>query len=280
MRVETGIFGLDELLGGGYRTNTVNIVLGSTGTGKTIFALQFLLKGLEKEEKCVFISFDADESRVIDVAISLGWDEVEDYVKKEQLVINKFYAESASFLNNEMLNYITKEAKEHARIAIDSFTPLISAVGYETRNDINWFFSKLREVGVALITLEEPLNGELSEPSITIPIFLGDSVVHLKNIGYGEAFNRTLRVLKHLGSWHAEGVFPYRILAGIGIFVEGTEYVLESFEKIDLNKLLMQHGVNKKEIEDMLFSRMQKLAKSKVAGAGEAISEILKRLKG
>jgi KaiC/GvpD/RAD55 family RecA-like ATPase len=185
-----------------------------------------------------------------------------------------------SFINNEMFNYITKEAKGYARVAIDSFTPLMSTVGYETRNDVNWFFSKLREVGIAVITLEEPLNGGLSEPSITIPIFLGDSIIHLKNIGYGEAFNRTLRVLKHRGSWHAEGVFPYRILAGVGIFVEGTEYVLESLEEVKLNKLLKQHGLKEKDVEELLFKRMQKLAESRVTGAKEAISEILKRLKG
>ncbi len=278
MRVETGIFGLDELLGSGYRANTVNIVLGSAGTGKTIFALQFLLKGLEKGEKGVFISFDMDVKGVIDTALALGWDEIEEYINSGQLKIKKFYAEEVSYLNNDVLVFISEDATEPLRIVIDSFTPMIASLNYGMRNDVNWFFSRLRELGTSVITLEEPLNGDLSEPSVTIPMFLGDSIIHLKNIGYGEAFNRTLRILKHRGSWHAEGVFPYRILPGFGIFVEGAEYVVESRAEANLDEILSQHGVRKEDLDETLLKKLQKLAESRINGVDDAISEVLRRL--
>jgi len=277
MRVETGIYGLDELLDLGFRPNTVNIVLGSTGTGKTIFALQFLLKGLERGEKGMFISFDMDVKDVVDVASAMGWDEITDYVSSGMLVINKFYAENVSYINNDLLTFIVSEAGETTRIAIDSFTPLISSLSYEMRNDVNWFFSKLREVGTAVVTLEEPLNGDMSEPSVVIPLFLGDSVIQLKNIGYGEAFNRTLRVIKHRGSWHAEGVFPYRILEGLGMVVEGGEFVESMRESINLDQILKETGVRKEKIDRDLLKKLQKVAESRVAGAKEIISGILKR---
>lgn len=279
MRVETGILGLDELLGSGYRVNTVNVVLGSAGTGKTIFALQFLLKGLEKGEKGIFISFDMDVKGVIDTALALGWSEIEDYISSGQLKIKKFYAEEVSYLNNEVFTFISEEATGHTRVVIDSFTPMIASLSYGMRNDVNWFFSRLREIGTSVLTLEEPLNGDLSEPSVTIPMFLGDSIIHLKNIGYGEAFNRTLRILKHRGSWHAEGVFPYRILPGFGIFVEGTEYVIGSRAEIDLDEILSRSGVRKEDLDETLLKKLQKLAESQVYGVDEVISEILKKLK-
>jgi len=277
MRVETGIYGLDELLDSGYRPNTVNIVLGSTGTGKTIFALQFILKGLERGEKGIFISFDMGVKDVVDIASAMGWDDIGDYVDSGMLAVNKFYAENVSYINNDLLTFIASEAGENTRIAIDSFTPLISPLSYEMRNDVNWFFSKLREVGTAVITLEEPLNGNISEPSVTIPLFLGDCIIHLKNIGYGEAFNRTLRIIKHRGSWHAEGVFPYRILKGVGIVVEGWEFIESMREELDLDKILREAGIKKEKIDRDLLRKLQRLAESRTAGAKEVILGILRR---
>ncbi len=277
MRVETGVYGLDELLDSGFRPNTVNVVLGSTGTGKTIFSLQFLLKGLERGEKGIFISFDMDVKDVVDVASAIGWEEVEDYVDSGMLVINKFYAENVSYINNDLLTFIVSESGETTRIAIDSFTPLISSLSYEMRNDVNWFFSKLREAGTAVITLEEPLNGDMSEPSVVIPLFLGDSVIQLKNIGYGEAFNRTLRVIKHRGSWHAEGVFPYRILEGLGMIVEGGEFVESMREPVDLNQTLEKAGIKREKIDKDMLKKLQRVAESRTARAEEIIVNILKK---
>jgi len=127
-RVKTGIFGLDELLGGGYLPNTVNIVLGSAGVGKTIFALQFLLKGLENDEKGIFVSFDMDEKRLIDLALSMGWDEVVSYVNEGRLLVgSNFHVEDIVYLNSDLLDFILSNASDgKVRIVVDSFTPLIA----------------------------------------------------------------------------------------------------------------------------------------------------------
>ena len=277
MRISTGIYGLDELLGGGYLKNTVNIILGSTGTGKTVFALQYLLKGLEDGEKAIYVSFDMDVEDVIQVATSLGWFEIEDYVNNNMLLINKFFAENVTYLNDNLINFIVENSDGNTRIVIDSFTPLIASLSYEMRNDVNWFFAKLKEYGTALISLEEPLNGDLSDPSIVIPLFLGDSVIQLKSLGYGEAFNRTLRIVKHRRSWHAEGVFPYRILDGIGIYVEGASYVEESRKKIDLDAVFDELGVSKSSIPEKILRRLEVLAKNSDEEAERIIIEIVKR---
>ena len=279
VRVETGIFGLDDLLGGGFHPNTVNVVLGSTGTGKTIFALQFLLKGLEKGEKGVFISFDMDELDIIDAVSGLGWDEIKEYINKGQLIINKFFIEDISYLNDDLFNFIMSAAGDKTRVAIDSFTPLVSSITYKDRNDVNWFFSNLRKIGTSVITLEEPPDGDQSNPSIVVPMFLASSVINLKSLGYGEAFNRTIRILKHRGSWHAEGVFPYRILSGFGIFIEGTGSATESKKKVDMDEILKKHKISKKDIEESILKRMQSLAESRVGEVEEAIFEVINKIK-
>ncbi len=277
VRIETGIFGLDTLLGSGLWSNSVNVVLGSAGTGKTVFALQFMLRGLEKGEKCIFVSFDMDIGAIREAAESFGWD-ISKYIDQNQLAINKFFAEDVSYINNDLLSFIVSEAENHdrVRIAIDSFTPLISSLDYEMRNDVNWFFSKLKELGTTVITLEEPLNGNMSKPSVEIPIFLGDTVIHLKNIGYGEAFNRTLKIIKHRSSWHAEGVFPYRILKGIGIFVEGTAIVEKMIRRINLEEVIKELGYDLSSIPDFALQKLDVFSKECVQCSDEDIRNIVK----
>jgi KaiC/GvpD/RAD55 family RecA-like ATPase len=276
MRVSTGVYGLDDLLGGGFLPNTINVVLGSTGTGKTIFSLQYLLKGVEVGNKSIFVSFDMDEEGVIKTALALGWDEVKDYIAEGKLLVNKFYAENVSYVNNDLLNLLMTESNKNTRIVIDSFTPMISSLNFEMRNDVNWFFNKLRELGTALVTLEEPLNGDLGEAYVSIPMFLGDSVIQLKNIGYGEAFSRTLRIIKQRGSWHAEGVFPYRILDGIGVYIEGVEYIIESKEEVNLEEIFNELGIKRSDLSSSVLAKIEKLAKMGERGISQVITDLLK----
>ena len=57
-RIKLGIDGLDEMLGGGLIKNSVTGIIGTYGTGKTTFAINFIFEGLKKGETCIFISLD------------------------------------------------------------------------------------------------------------------------------------------------------------------------------------------------------------------------------
>jgi KaiC/GvpD/RAD55 family RecA-like ATPase len=279
MRIETGVFGLDDLLGGGYLPNTVNVVLGSTGTGKTTFALQYLMKGIEQGEKGIFVSFDMKESDIIETVSSLGWDEIQDYISEDRLTVNRFYVDRITYLNNDLFRFIHLSAEEKTRIVIDSFTPLVSSISFEDRENVNMFFSNLKKLGTTVVTLEEPLNGDLSNPSLVVPLFLSNSIVNIKNLGYGEAFNRTIRILKHRGSWHAEGVFPFRILNGFGIFVEGGKYACGQKNEVKIDEILKKHKITKKDMDGVLFRKISTLAESRVEKAEELISEVVEKVK-
>ena len=222
MRIKSGVYGLDELLGGGFHRNSVVVLVGTSGTGKTIFSLQNLLEGLRNGSKGIYISFEFGAGDIIKLAKSLGWDEIEGYIDSGDLEVRNFYAENVSLLSTDLVS-IVDGASRADRIVIDSFTPLISPIDMNARRDVNWLFSKLREKELAIVTVEEPLNGDLGRPDVAIPVFLADTVINLKNLGYGEPFSRTIQIIKHRASWHAEGVFPYKILPGLGIVVEGYE---------------------------------------------------------
>ncbi|MEM2487625.1 MAG: ATPase domain-containing protein, partial [Thermoproteota archaeon] len=58
LRTPTGIVGLDKIIDGGLIRGKTYLVAGETGTGKTIFSLRFMLKGIEIGEPCVYVPFD------------------------------------------------------------------------------------------------------------------------------------------------------------------------------------------------------------------------------
>ena len=85
-RTTTGISGLDELLEGGFPTGRSFLVTGEPGTGKSIFALQFLVEGLEHGERCIFVTADEEPADVLEQAASLGWD-LEKHIDNKVLAI-------------------------------------------------------------------------------------------------------------------------------------------------------------------------------------------------
>jgi len=65
-RVTTGIVGFDNLLGGGFIPNSVNLLAGCSGSGKTLFTLSYLLHGAQKEgDKCLYITLEEMRDHII-----------------------------------------------------------------------------------------------------------------------------------------------------------------------------------------------------------------------
>ncbi len=74
-RVAIGIQHLDNLIGGGFKINSTNLVAGSAGAGKTIFALQFLINGILKYgEPVIYITFEERKDKLYDDVLEFGWD--------------------------------------------------------------------------------------------------------------------------------------------------------------------------------------------------------------
>ncbi|HVR15552.1 MAG: ATPase domain-containing protein [Candidatus Binatia bacterium] len=85
-RVPTGILGLDSLIEGGFPQGRSILITGEPGTGKSIFALQFLAEGLKRNEKCIFVSADENPMDILEQAASMGWD-FEPHIENKDLAI-------------------------------------------------------------------------------------------------------------------------------------------------------------------------------------------------
>jgi len=73
-RVATGIPGLDRMLGGGLLAHRPYLVTGSTGSGKSLLALTFLLEGLRRGEEVLLVAVDEPPNEIMENVRSFGWD--------------------------------------------------------------------------------------------------------------------------------------------------------------------------------------------------------------
>src|SRR5215203_2142664 len=74
-KAPSGIAGLDEITGGGLPRGRTTLLVGGSGSGKTILALQFLVNGAKlSNEPGIFVAFEETPSRIISNAETFGWD--------------------------------------------------------------------------------------------------------------------------------------------------------------------------------------------------------------
>lgn len=136
-RVSTGIPGLDPLIEGGLPAGKSYLITGGPGTGKSIFCLQFLLRGLVNEEKGVYVAVDEKPKDVIEQAASLGWD-LSPYIDKKMLLIldaSPYFTSRMGAAKNrevdvskivsDLSSYIKR--MEALRVVIDPVGPFLSS---------------------------------------------------------------------------------------------------------------------------------------------------------
>jgi len=80
VRLTSGIPGFDKLVQGGFKEKSINLVIGGPGSGKTIFAVMFLIEGLKKGEPGIYVTFEEKKEKLYEDMKSLGWD-LEKYEK-------------------------------------------------------------------------------------------------------------------------------------------------------------------------------------------------------
>ncbi len=136
IRVSTGVKELDALLYGGFRRGKTYLVLGEPGTGKTIFALQFMYQALKDGEKTLYVAIDEKPADLVDQAASLGW-HLSSHIEQKNLLILDASALITARVSDisakndlqkvivELNNYIVKSGA--TRVVIDPVGPLIHA---------------------------------------------------------------------------------------------------------------------------------------------------------
>src|SRR3989344_1361746 len=80
-RAYTNIPNFDRLIGGGFEKDTANLLVGGSGSGKTIFAMQFLVEAMKKGERCLYVTFEEKKEQFYHNMAEFGWF-LEEFEKK------------------------------------------------------------------------------------------------------------------------------------------------------------------------------------------------------
>jgi len=154
-RVATGIPGFDDLIEGGFPSGSSVLLSGGPGTGKTIFAVQYLVNGVTKfNEKCLYVSFEQRPEALKAQARQFGWD----LDKLERTGKLKLMCVPAKNITQKTIDDIRETVKKNGihRLVLDSLSTLIvNAPVYTQMSDL-----ALKDVLHESTVFSPPILGE------------------------------------------------------------------------------------------------------------------------
>jgi circadian clock protein KaiC len=219
-KAPTGILGLDEVTGGGLPARRPTLVSGGAGSGKTLFALEFLVRGATQyDEPGVFMSF---EETIPDLAInaaSLGFD-LNRLVAEKKLFLDHVsisrseISETGEFDLEGLFIRIADAVKRVGalRVVLDTIEALFAELPNPgiLRSEIRRLFGWLKQQGLTtVITAERDRPDKLTRHGIEE--FVSDCVMVLDHRIRDEISTRRLRIVKYRGSTHGTNEYPFLI---------------------------------------------------------------------
>jgi circadian clock protein KaiC len=222
----SGIKGFDEITGGGLPKGRPTLVAGSAGSGKTLFSLEFLIRGaLEHAEPGVFMSFEENAMELAQNVASLGFD-LADLSARKKIVIDHVRVERSEIeetgeYNLEGLFVRLSHAIDTVgakRVVLDTVESLFGGFQNEgiLRSELKRLFRWLKDKGVTSV-----ITGERGEKSITrhgLEEYVADCVILLDHRVTAQISTRRLRVVKYRGSSHGSNEYPF-LIGEHGIFL-------------------------------------------------------------
>lgn len=213
-RMPTGIAGFDKLIEGGFDTHSVNLVVGSSGSGKTIFSVQFLMDGLEKGERVMYITFEEKKNEFYENMRRFNWD-LEDYEKRGRFFFLEYSPEKVESMLEEGGGAIESIVLKYniTRIVIDSITSFALLFEQELKRReaaLNLFNIIRNWKCTSLLTLEDE-NPEGEGGIATSIEFEADSIIVLYFLRRKAKRERFIEVLKMRGTRHSTEIFGFDI---------------------------------------------------------------------
>lgn len=218
-KTPTGISGLDEITKGGFPKGRPILICGSAGCGKTLFGVQFLVKGItDYNEPGVFMSFEETPSDLAQNVASLGFD-LDELKSKNKLRIDHVHIERSEI--DETGEYDLEGLfirLNHAidsigakRVVLDTIESLFSGIDNVglLRAEIRRLFAWLREKGVTAV-----ITGERGDNTLTrqgLEEYVSDCVILLDFRVIEQIATRRLRIVKYRGSTHGTNEYPFLI---------------------------------------------------------------------
>jgi circadian clock protein KaiC len=215
----TGIQGLDEITGGGFPKGRPTLICGSAGCGKTLLAMEFLVRGATQfNEPGVFMAFEETTKDLTKNVASLGFD-LKDLVARKKIVLDFVFLEPSDIEESgeydlEGLFIRLGHAIDSIgakRVVLDTIESLFSGLPnrHILRVELRRLFRWLKNKGVTAI-----ITGERGESTLTrqgLEEYVSDCVIFLDHRVNDQISSRRLRVVKYRGSTHGTNEYPFLI---------------------------------------------------------------------
>ena len=218
-KAPTGVQGLDEITGGGLPRGRPTLVCGSAGCGKTLLAMEFLVRGATQfGEPGVFMAFEETSEELTQNVRSLGFD-LDDLAEQKKLAIdfvrverNEIEETGAYDLEGLFvrLNYAI-DSVGAKRVVLDTLETLfggLSDVGI-LRGELRRLFRWLKDKGVTAV-----ITGESGDAALTrhgLEEYVSDCVILLDHRVENQVSTRRLRIVKYRGTTHGTNEYPFLI---------------------------------------------------------------------
>ena len=215
----TSIHGLDEITGGGLPKGRPTLVCGGAGCGKTLFAMEFLVRGATQyNEPGVFISFEETEKELTANVASLGFD-LDNLVKNKKIWLEHIHVDRAEIEQSGEYDleglfiriHLAIESIGAKRVVLDTLESLFSELPnhHVLRSELRRLFHWLKKKGVTAIITAERGDGTLTRQGLEE--YVSDCVILLDHRVTDQSSIRRLRIVKYRGSTHGTNEYPFLI---------------------------------------------------------------------
>jgi len=204
-RIQSGIQGLDKIIGGGIPEKDIILLSGECGVGKSIFGMQFLTGS---KDPGIYVSFEDEVERIADTAAGFGWD-VKAMHKAYKLRVLRYDPFKLEDIIEVVESYI-REIKAK-RVVLDTLEALFAGLRNEAilRSELRRLFRWLKGKGVTAV-----ITAELGDGTLTVhgmEEYVSDCVIALDHRVSEQISSRRMRVIKYRGSIHGTNEYPFLI---------------------------------------------------------------------
>lgn len=224
-KVTTGIPGFDEMLGGGVPQKASIELSGTPGSGKTTFAMQFLIEGANKGERGIYFTFEQRREQLVDTFAAFGWDLQTLESEGKLKVIYKTPMEEEGIMDSFRLLQLEEELRDFPanRIVFDSVNilHLFSNDWKKTRRALIDFVYFLKDKGVTAMFIAEREQGMSGGFTFNPLDFLFDGIIFLDNVEINGILKNVAVIPKMRDCKHDKGVRPLKI-TNRGVIVDPT----------------------------------------------------------
>src|SRR5688572_10251627 len=229
-KMATGISSFDIIAKGGLPRTRTTLISGTAGSGKTVFAAQFLAAGITSAgDTGVFVTFEESADDIRANMRSFGWD-LSAWEKEGKLAFVDASPDpgmdsvvSGDFDLGALLARVEHAVKKvgATRVAVDSLGAMFSQFSDQSivRRELFRIASALKGMHVTAVLTAERTEEYGPIARHGVEEFIADNVMVLRNVLDSEVRRRTVEILKFRGTDHQKGEFPFVIREQSGVVV-------------------------------------------------------------